>query len=130
MVVLDQVWIPLVRLAAEEAVVALEAAAERPLTLRGRHVHLVLRTEVPFSDVVGVPALLAEHLGDVRALEGDVTVRVREAGGGFGDTGHAVRRVVSPGQQAGAGRRAQRRGVEVRVSDAAVGDPLDVRRLD
>ena len=79
MVVVDEVRVPLVRLAAEEAVVALEAAAERPLALRRGEVHLVLGAEMPLADDVGVPAALAEHLGDVRALEGDVAVRVREA---------------------------------------------------
>ena len=112
MVVVDEVRIPLVRLAAEEAVVALEPAPERPLALRRGEVHLVLGAEVPLAHVVRVPAALAEDLGDVRALERDVAVRVREAGRRLGDARHPVRRVVAPGQQARPGRRAQRRRVE------------------
>jgi len=77
-VVVDQVGIPLVGLAAEEPVVALEAAAERPLPLRRGEVHLVLGAQVPLPDHVGVPATLAQHLGDVGALERDVAVRVRK----------------------------------------------------
>ena len=123
MVVVDEVRIPLVRLAAEEAVVALEAAPERPLALRRREVHLVLGAEMPLAHVVRVPAALAEHLGEVRALERDVAVRVREARGRLGDAAHAVGRVVAAGQQARAGRRAQRGGVEARVREPALGDP-------
>jgi hypothetical protein len=38
--------------------------------------------------------------------------------------------VVAPGHQARPRRRAQRRGVEVGVGQAAPRDPVDVRRLD
>ena len=129
-VVVDEVRIPLVRLAAEEAVVALEAAADRPVALRRGHVHLVGGAQVPLAEHVRVPAALAEDLGDRRALERDVAVGVREAGRGLGDAGHAVRRVVAAGEQRRAGRRAQRGGVPVRVGQAALGEPVDVRRLD
>src|SRR6185312_6381865 len=46
------------------------------------------------------------------------------------DAGHAVAGVVAAGEQAGAGRRAQRGGVELRVAQPGVDDPVDVRRLD
>ena len=130
MVVVDEVRIPLVRLGAEEAVEALEAAAERPVLLGRGDVHLVLGAEMPLADDVGVPAALAEDLGDHRALAGDVAARVREPRRRLGDARHRVRRVVAARQEAGARRRAERRRVEVRVQQPAVGDPLDVRRLD
>jgi hypothetical protein len=79
MVVMDEVGIPLVRLAPEESVVPLEAAAERPLPLRRGEVHLVLGTQVPLADGVGAPAAFAQDLGDVRVLERDVAVRVGES---------------------------------------------------
>ena len=129
-VVVGEVGIPLVRLGAEEAVEALEAASERPVLLRRGVVHLVLGAEVPLADDVGVPAELAEHRRDHRALTGNVTAGVREPRRRLGDARHRVRRVVAPCQQTGARRRAERRRVEVRVEQSAVGDPLDVRRLD
>ena len=117
-VVVHEIRIPLVGLGAEEAVEALEPAPDRPLPAHRREVHLVLGAQVPLADHVGVPTALAEHLGDVAALERDVAARVGEAGRGFGDAGHAVRRVVAAGQQARTRRRAQRGGVEVRVHQA------------
>jgi hypothetical protein len=70
MVVVDEFGIPLVRLAAEEAVEAFEAAAERPLTLRRREVHLVLRGQMPLADRIRVPASRVQDLRQVGALEG------------------------------------------------------------
>src|SRR5262245_7950575 len=129
-VVVDEVRIPLVRLAAEEPVEPLEAAADRPVALRRGHVHLVGRAQMPLAEHVGVPAALAEHLCDRRALERDVPVRVRVAGRGLGDARHAVRRVIAPRDERRACRRAQRRRVPVRVGEAVGGQPVDVRRLD
>jgi hypothetical protein len=127
---MDDVRIPLVRLGAEEAVEALEAAAERPVLLRRRHVHLVLGAQVPLPDDVGVPATLAQHFGDQGGLARDVAARVGEPRRGFRDARHRVRGVVPAGQQARARRRAERGRVEVRVGEPLVGDALDVRRLD
>ena len=130
MVVVDDVRVPLVRFGAQEAVEALEAATERPVLLRRSHVHLVFGRQVPLAHDVRVPAALAEDLRQQRALARDVAARIREAGGGLGDAGHAVRGVVAAGQETRASGRAQGRGVEVRVLQAMVGDAVDVRRLD
>ena len=100
LLVLHQVGVPLVGLAAQEAVVALEAAAGRPVALGGGHVGLVLGDAVPLAEHVGVVAPLAQHLGDRGRLERDMPVRAREAGGRLGDAGHADRRVVASGQAA------------------------------
>jgi len=70
-VVVDEVRIPLVGLATEEAVEALEPAAERPAALPRRQVDLVARREVPLADGVPVPAVLVEDLGDRAVLERD-----------------------------------------------------------
>lgn len=78
MAVNDKVGIPQVRLAARKPVVALEPTPKRPLALGRGDVHLVLGAQVPLADVGRVRAALAEHLGDVLALERDATVRVRE----------------------------------------------------
>jgi hypothetical protein len=70
-VVVDQVGIPLVGLAAEETVAPLEPPAQRPARLPGRQVDLVARGQVPLADRVGVPAALVQHLRDGAVLEGD-----------------------------------------------------------
>ena len=127
-VVVDEVRVPLVRLGAEEPVPALEAAAARPVPSRRGEVHLVGRAQVPLADHVGVPAALGEDLRQHPVLGRDRPARVREPDRRLGDARHAVVRVVAPGEQAGAGRRAQRRRVELRVANALRDDPVDVRR--
>jgi hypothetical protein len=47
MVVVDEIGIPLARVAAEEAVEALEASAERPAVVRARGGLLVARRQMP-----------------------------------------------------------------------------------
>jgi hypothetical protein len=102
-VVVDQVGIPLVGLAAEEPVVALEAAAHRPVALGRGHVQLIGRAQMPLAEHVGVPAPFAQHLGDGRALERDVAVGAREPAGRLGDAGHPVGGVVPAREQRGTG---------------------------
>ena len=92
MVVLDEVRIPLVRLAAEEAVEALEAAAERPAPLPGGHVRLLAGGEVPLADRVRVPAALVQHLGDRPVLERDAGREPGEPCRRLGDARHVVAR--------------------------------------
>ena len=53
-----------------------------------------------------------------------------EAGGELHDARHAVAVVVAAGEQARAGRRAQRGGVEVRVAVALAGEAVEARRGD
>ena len=129
-VVVDQVRVPLVGLGAQEPVKPLEAPAGRPVPPGRRQVHLHRRAQVPLADDVGVPAQLAEDLGDHAVLRRDRPARVREPDRGLGDAGHAVTGVVAPGQQARAGRRAQRRGMPLRVADSLGRDPVDVRCLN
>ena len=89
-VVLGQVGIPLVRLAAEEAVEALEPAAERPAVERpGRRV-LLRRREVPLAEAERVVALLEQHLRQHAVLERHPAVVAGEAGGQLHDAGHAA----------------------------------------
>ena len=130
MVVVHEIGIPLVRLGAEEPVPALEPSAARPVPPRRREVHLVGRTEVPLPDHVRVPAALAEDLREHPVLRRDRAARVREPDRRLGDTGHAVPGVIPAGKEARARRRAQSRRVELRVANALLDDPVDVRRLD
>ncbi len=117
-VVVDQLRIVLVGLAAQEAIEALKAAAQRPAVVGSGGRDLVGRGQVPLADGVGVVALLQQHLGQKAVLKGDVAVGAGIAGRTLGDAGHGVGVVVAPGQNAGARRRAERRGVHVVVRQA------------
>ena len=129
-VVVDQLREPLAGLGAEEPVEALEAATRRPVAPRRGQVHLDRRAQVPLADHVGVPAALAEDLGQHPVLGRDRPAGVGEPAGALGDAGHAVAGVVAAGQQAGPRRRAQGRRVPLRVAHAVGRDLVDVRRRD
>ena len=129
-VVVDEVGIPLARVAAEEAVEALEAAAERPARVRPRRRLLVGRGEVPLADHECVVALLDQHLREEPVLERHHAVVARIAGGELGDAGHPVAVMVAAGDDTGAARRAERRRVHVRVAQPASGETVEVRCLD
>src|SRR4051812_9255548 len=90
--VVDEGGIPLVRLAAEEAVEALEAPTEGPAPLPRRQVDLVARRQVPLADRIRVPSLLVQDLGDRPVLERDAGGEAGEACGRLGDASHVVRR--------------------------------------
>ena len=117
-VVVDDLGVPLVRLGAEEAVEALEPATARPVASGRRDVHLVVGAEMPLADDVGVPAELAEDLGEHPVRGRDRAARVREADRGLGDARHAVARVVPAGQQARSRRGAERGRVPLGVPHA------------
>ena len=99
-VVVDEVRVPLVGLAPQEPVVALETSADRPIALGRGHVHLVgcdpqdhfpaCRCSNP--DRPRTSAMVAH-------LEGDMTICVGEPGGRLGDAGHSVGGVVAPREQ-------------------------------
>ena len=129
-VVLGQVRIPLVGLAAQEAVEALEAAAQRPAVERPRGRVLLRGREVPLAEAEGVVALLEQHLRQHPVLERHPAVVAGVAGGQLHDAGHAARVVVAAGQHAGARGGAERGGVHVRVAQPGVGHAVDVGRLD
>jgi hypothetical protein len=130
LVVLDEQRVPLVRLSAQEAVEALEAATERPLLPRAGGVVVVVRREVPLAERVRAVAVVDEDLRDHRVLEGDAPVGGRKAGGELRDARHTVRRGVTPGEETRARRRAERRGVKLRVAQPHLGDTRHVGGLD
>ena len=129
-VVLDEVGIPLVRLAADEAVEAVEAPRDGPLRLRRAHRPRVGRDVVVLADPERVVAPLAQHLGQERVLHRDVGVRPGVARGRLGDAGVAVLVVVASGEEARPGGRAQRGGVPLRVGEALVREPLHRGHVD
>ena len=129
-VVVGEGRLELVGLAAEEAVEALEAAPERPRRPRRPEVEVLVGREVPLAHGVGRVAVRNGELGEHPGRSGDPAVVAGEPGCQVGDPADADAVVVAAGQQAGAGRRAQRRGVEVAVAKAAGGERVDGRRLD
>ena len=128
-VVGDEVGVVLVGVAAEEAVEALEAAAEGPAVAAGGHVHVGLRREVPLADGVGGVAVRSQDLGEEAVLEGDLAGVAGEAAGELDDAGHGVGVVVAAGQEGGAGGGAEGGGVEVAVAEAVGGEAVEVRGL-
>jgi hypothetical protein len=129
-VVLGQVRIPLVGLAADEPVEAVVALPERPVLLGRPHRPGVHRDVVVLADPEGAPAGVAEHGRHGGVLAGDVGVVAGEPGRGLGDRREPVLVVVAAGQEHRAGRRAQRGGVPLGVGEAVVGQPLEGRHLD
>ena len=115
----------LVRLTAEEAVEAFEAATERPAIAARGEVHFVVGREVPLADRPRRVAVRDEHLGEERIRRRDAAVVSGEAGREVGDATHAVRVMVASGEQARARRRAQRGRVEVAVAQPAGGETVE-----
>jgi hypothetical protein len=130
MVVVSELRVPLTCLGAEEAVPPFEASPGGPVAAGRGEVHLDGGAQVPFAHHVGVPAPLAENLGQHAVLGRDRAAGVREPTGTLGDAGHAVAGVVAAGQQTRPRRRAQGCGVPLRVPDTIAGDLVYVRRLD
>jgi hypothetical protein len=99
-VVEREVGVPLVGLAAQEAVVALEPAAQRPAVQRAGGGVLLRRRQVPLADAERVVALLEQHLRDHAVLERHPPVIARIAGGQLHDAGDAAGVVVAAGEDA------------------------------
>ena len=129
-VVVDELGVPLARVAAQEAVEALEAAPQRPAVVRAGRRLVDARREVPLADHVRAVAVLEQHLGEHPVLERHDPVVAGVAGGELGDAGHAVAVVVAAGDDAGAARRAERRRVHVVEAQAVRRERVEVRRRD
>ena len=129
-VVIDQVRMPLAGVAAEEPVEPLEAAPQRPPVERPGAGLELRRQQVVLADHVRAVAVGQQHLRQEPVLERDLAVVTRVAGGELVDRRGRVRVVVAPGDDARPRRRAQRRGVHVRVQQPARGQRVQVRRRD
>ena len=73
-VVADKFRVVLVGVAAQETIIALEPATQRPTIVRAGRRHRLLRGQVPFADAVGVVALLQQDLRKEAVLERDVAI--------------------------------------------------------
>src|SRR5262249_36781978 len=102
-VVAHQLRVVLVRVAAEESIVALESTTQRPAVVGSGRRGLLGRGEMPFADGVGVVAILQEDLREHPVLEGNVAVAAGIPRRTFGDAGHAVRVMIAPRQETRAG---------------------------
>ena len=124
-VVADQLGRPVVRVAAEEPVVVLEALAERPVLERPRRRALVAWGQVPLADGERRVALRPQDLCERARLVGDARRVAREGHRQVGQHADTDAVVVAPGQQARPGGRADRGGVEVGQPHSLVGQPVD-----
>ena len=122
--------IPLVVLAADEAVEVLEpAAAGRPRVERTRGARLPHRDFVALAELRGRVTIQLERERQRRLRVGQHRALARRSRGDLRDAAHADRVVVASGEQRLPRRRAQRRGVEARVLQPALGEFLEVRGL-
>ena len=103
-VVADQVRGPVVGVALEEPVVALEAEAERPGVERPGGRALPARREVPFADGHGRVAGVAQEAGERGGRLGQAGVVAGEGQRDVGQEAHPDRVVVAPGEERGPGR--------------------------
>ena len=99
-VVIGQLWEPLVGFAAQKTVVALEAAPERPAVVGTGCRGVFGGRQVPLADTEGVVAFLQQHLADHAPVEGQHAVVAGVTGGGLGNRGQPDRMVIAPGQDA------------------------------
>ena len=122
--------VPLVRLAADEAVEVLEPAARvRPVVERSDRVRLPHRHLVALAELRRVVAVELEDLGDRSARVRPQRVVARRRRGDLGDAAHPDRVVVAARQQRRPRRRAQRRRVEAGELQPVGGEALERRRL-
>ena len=116
---------PLAGVAADEAVEVLKTQPGRP------EIERTGLAGMPVGDVVvlavpgGVVTVLPEHLGEGPAALGHERVVAWEAGAGLHDGAGGARMVVAPGQQAGARGRTECAGMELRVAQAVLGEPVE-----
>ena len=129
-VVADQLRRPLAGLGAEEAVVLLEADAQRPPVEGTRGGGLRARHQVPLPDRHGVVAGVLEQPRHRRGAARDASGVAGEAESRLLGDAHADRVVVATGEQRGPGRGADRGHVEALVAQPATGDLVDPRGRD
>ncbi len=129
-VVVDEIRIPLARVATEEAVEALEAPAERPAVVRPGGGLLVARRQMPLPDHERAVAVVEQRLREHSVLERHHAVIAGIARCELRDARHSVGVMVAAGHDARPARRAERRRVHVVVAQPFGGDAVQVRRAD
>ena len=126
--VAEQVRLPLVGVAADEAVEILEAHAGRPLVERPDRTGREGRRVVVLAEPGGGVAVIEENPSDGGLVLGDDAVVAGEAGGLLGDHAETGRVMIAAGDERGAGRRTERGGVDVVVAQTVFRDAVHGRR--
>ena len=125
--VAEEVRLPLVGVAADEAVEVLEAHADGPLVERACLAGLELRRVVVLAEPRGGIAVVLEDAADGGLVLGDDAVVAGKTGGLLGHHAETGRVMIAPGDQRRPRGRAQRRGMEVGVAQARLGDAVERR---
>ena len=128
--VLVQRGLPLVRLAADEPEEVVEPLHRRPAVEGARDAGLPVGDVVVLAEERGAVAVLAQRLRHHGAALGDLAGVAGEAVAELGDVAGGGAVVVAPSQEGGARRRAERGGVEARVTQAPLGQAVEVGRRD
>jgi hypothetical protein len=103
-VVFDEVWVPLVCLATNETIEAIDPLLERPLLSACSRSDVLLCDAVILTHPEGAPTAVLKDLSNRSALIRDATVSTGKSICSLGDAGHAVDVMVSSGKHSGAGR--------------------------
>ncbi len=122
--VAEEIRLPLVGVAADEAVKVVEAHADRPLVERPDLAGTVDGSVVLLAEPGRGVAIFLENTADGGLVLGNDAVIAREAGGLFGDDAEAAGVVIAAGDESGPRRRAEGRGVNVVVAQAVLGDAV------
>ena len=121
---------PLVGLTAHEPVEVLEAHPAGPLVEGSSQAVEIGRRVMVLAEPGRGVAVLLKDLADGRFVLGNDAVVARVAGGLLGDHTKTRRVVVAAGDQGRARGRAERGGVELRVAQSRLRDPVHRRRRD
>ena len=128
--VAEQVRLPLAGVAADEPVEILEAHADRPLIERPGLARLIEGRVVILAEPRGRVPVLLENLTDRSAIPLDDRVVTRESRRRFAHDAKAGHVMVAAGDQRRARRRAERRGMKLRVAQPVLRDAIQGRRRD
>ena len=126
----EQVRLPLAGVAADKAVEIIEAHTVGPLIERPGLAVLVERRVVVLAEPRGRVAVLLQDGADGALLDRDDRVVTREPRGDFAYHPEAHRVMVASGDDRRPRRRAERRGVEIGVTQPVFGDAIQGRGRD
>ena len=127
-IVVDQLRVELIRLAAHKAVEAIKAPLQRPILERTRLRGRLQRRQVPLAHRERRVVLLAQQLRHRRRVLRYRAAHVRVARIEMRNRPHPHRVVVATRQQRGPRRRTERRHMEIAEAQPAGSQPINVRR--
>jgi hypothetical protein len=129
-VVADQFRVPVIHQRKQEAVVAIEAAAERPLPVRTRAGHVARARQVPLADGEAVVTNGSQHFGKGRRALRYFALVARIARAPVGNHAHADCVMIPAREQRCPCRRAHRGRVKVVVAAPPGSEGVDAWRVD